>query len=32
VNALLTEETHAVYGARAGAPALQGMAGFRATV
>jgi RsiW-degrading membrane proteinase PrsW (M82 family) len=29
VNALLTEETYAVYGARAAAPALQGLAGFR---
>ena len=31
VNALLVEETYAVYGARAGAPALQGVAGSRAT-
>jgi protease PrsW len=31
VNALLTEETYAVYGARAGAPALQALAGYRAT-
>jgi protease PrsW len=30
VNALLVEETYAVYGARAGAPALQGLAGYRA--
>ena len=29
VNALLIEETYAVYGARAAAPALQGLAGFR---
>ncbi|WP_123027873.1 PrsW family intramembrane metalloprotease [Mycolicibacterium stellerae] len=29
VNALLTEETYAVYGARAGAPALQGLTHFR---
>ena len=29
VDALLTEETYAVYGARAAAPALQGLAGFR---
>src|SRR6185312_5846067 len=29
VNALLNEETYAVYGARAGAPALQALAGFR---
>jgi protease PrsW len=29
VNALLTEETYAVYGARTTAPALQGLAGFR---
>jgi hypothetical protein len=29
VTALLTEETYAVYGARAAAPALQGLAGFR---
>ena len=29
VNALLTDETYAVYGARAGAPALQGLAGLR---
>jgi RsiW-degrading membrane proteinase PrsW (M82 family) len=31
VNALLNEETYAVYGARAGAPALQALAGYRAT-
>ncbi len=30
VNALLAEETYAVYGARAGAPALQSLAAFRA--
>ena len=30
VNALLTEETYGVYGARAAAPALHGLAGFRA--
>ena len=30
VNALLVEETYAVYGARAAAPALRGLAGFRA--
>jgi RsiW-degrading membrane proteinase PrsW (M82 family) len=30
VNALLTEEAYAVYGARADAPALQALAGFRA--
>ena len=29
VNALLTEEAYAVYGARADAPVLQGLAGFR---
>jgi RsiW-degrading membrane proteinase PrsW (M82 family) len=29
VNALLIEETYAVYGARAAAPSLQGLAGFR---
>jgi protease PrsW len=29
VNALLVDETYAVYGARAAAPALQGLAGFR---
>jgi RsiW-degrading membrane proteinase PrsW (M82 family) len=29
VNALLTEETYAVYGARAAAPTLQGLAGLR---
>jgi RsiW-degrading membrane proteinase PrsW (M82 family) len=31
VNALLNEETYAVYGARAGAPALQALAGYRVT-
>ena len=31
VNALLHEETYAVYGARAGAPALHALAGYRAT-
>jgi hypothetical protein len=31
LNALLTDETYAVYGARAAAPALQGLAGYRAT-
>jgi protease PrsW len=31
VTALLNEETYAVYGARAGAPALQALAGYRAT-
>jgi protease PrsW len=31
VTALLNEETYAVYGARAAAPALQGLAGYRAT-
>lgn len=30
VNALLTEETYAVYGARAGAPVLGSLAGYRA--
>jgi protease PrsW len=30
VNVLLTEETYAVYGARANAPVLQGLAGYRA--
>jgi RsiW-degrading membrane proteinase PrsW (M82 family) len=30
VNALLTEETYAVYGARAAAPVLQALAGYRA--
>jgi protease PrsW len=30
VNALLAEETYAVYGARAGAPVLQALAGYRA--
>jgi hypothetical protein len=29
VNALLTEEAYAVYGARADAPVLQALAGFR---
>lgn len=29
IHALLTEETHAVHGARAAAPALHGLAGFR---
>jgi protease PrsW len=29
VNALLVDETYRVYGARAGAPALQGLAGLR---
>ena len=31
VTALLNDETYAVYGARAAAPALQGLAGYRAT-
>ena len=31
VNALLTEEAYGVYGARAAAPALQGLAGYRTT-
>ena len=31
VNALLTEETYAVYAARAAAPALQELAGYRST-
>ena len=30
VNALLTDETYGVYAARAAAPALQGLAGYRA--
>nr|WP_156662651.1 PrsW family intramembrane metalloprotease [Mycobacterium sp. 1274761.0] len=32
VNALLVEETYAVYGARAAAPVLQGLAGYRAAL